>query len=406
MDRQIYDAVHEDFVPPRSTESGETVVDLRSLALGRMPKAVSAGMDRFMQLWREDSLSAWWKEWWDLSQTLADQHVAPLLNAGRGQTILVPSVTHVLHQLFSSPEVNKLGKRKVIVTDREFPTVYDVIHNENQRYANFPPEIQEQLKFQMQMVTMGDQGLNADKIIAAIDDSTAVVVIPHVASFTGEIFSQEDIHRIVEKADQHDALVVVDGSQAIGSVRIDVQTMHPHIYTGTLLKQGAGAMNGYLYVRPDVKLDPTNGGWVGVADPFTHDDGSKRRSQNPSIPRRFAGIGTPQIAPLYHATQGLEIFNRIGHEAVVADIRAKATWIIDQFRAAEIPLVSPADEVRASALIVLRALNAVQVRDDLEEEGVLVTGQEDIVRLAPHIYHSPDEIQRAVAKIIARFKFN
>lgn len=390
----------DEFVPPQLGKSGETIVDLRSLALGRMPKAVQESMDGFLESWKTDNLSAWWKEWWSAAEKLAEQHVRPLLNAEPGQSILVPNVTHVLHQLLSAPELHVPGKRGVVTTDREFPTVYDVIHNENHRFLNLPPDLRDQLAFRMQQV----EGFDAQGIMDKIDDTTALVVLPHVASFTGELFDQQAIRQIVEKADRHGVFVVVDGSQAIASTRIDVQKMRPHIYTGTLLKQGCGAQNGYVYVRPDVSLDPTNGGWVGTESPFTHGDGKTRRTPSPSIVRRFYGVGTPQIAPLYHATQGLEIFGKIGHEEVVRDVRAKAAWIIGKFAAAEMPLVSPADPEKASALIVLRASQAEKVRDALQEKGILVTGQEDIIRLAPHVYHPIEDIERATEAIIKTFK--
>jgi kynureninase len=370
-----------------------------------MPASVPARMLEFTHDWSTRNLNAWWEKWWDLAETEGQEHISKLVNANESEScILVPSVSHVMHQLLSCPELNDPNRRKIITTDKEYPTIYDCILNQNHRFSNLDEETRRKLEFQMQTVESPKEGFDIGGIINAIDEQTALVVIPQVGSFTGDLFNDEDIAKIVAKAEQCGALVMVDGSQAIGSTRINVQTNNVHIYAGTLLKQGSGAMNGYLYIRPDTDLTPSNSGWAGVADPFTHGDPHLHRTPHPSVPRRFYGVGTPQIAPLYHATEGLKIFEQIGYPEIVEDVRAKARYIRQRLIEENLPLASPQDEVHASALLVIHRENATETRDELEKRGVLVTGQEDIIRLAPHIYHSPHEIREATRIIINTLK--
>ncbi len=404
MKNTVSHLVCNDFLPAKNLSNGASEVDLRAMALGRMPVAARKSLANFTDAWADIGLDSWWTEgadWWSLAEKLGEKHIRPLLNAEPGTCIMVPSVTHVTHQLLSAPELGKPGKNGIVTTDLEYPTIYDALHNANHRLSGLPSEQRAQLEFQLHPIVMGPGQLDPKKIIEHIDKTTAMVFLTHVASFTGQMFKQEDLAKIAEAARTAGAIFVVDGSQAITSARIDVEAMNPDIYTGTLLKQGCGGPgNAYVYVRPGLELTPTLGGWVGTKEPFTHGS-TERREPSKSIPRRFFGVGTPAIAPLYHATQGLEVFERIGHDQVVYDVRAKARYMIERFRESGLPLISPSNPDDASNLIALDVSDAaIFVAELFEESGVKVVGQENVARMAPHIYHTTEEIERAIDAII------
>lgn len=97
------------------------------------------------------------------------------------------------------------------------------------------------------------------------------------------------------------------------------------------------------------------------------------------------------------------MFERVGHEAVVEDVRAKARYMIEKFSAAGLPLISPSKLEEASNLIALEVSDAVGFVAELgKESGVKVVGQESVVRMAPHVYHTVQEIERAVGAVIKK----
>lgn len=61
-----------------------------------------------------------------------------------------------------------------------------------------------------------------ERILEAIDERTALVAIGHIHWANGTIF---DIKKIGQKAHQHGGLIVVDGTQSVGALPIDVQDM-------------------------------------------------------------------------------------------------------------------------------------------------------------------------------------
>lgn len=63
-----------------------------------------------------------------------------------------------------------------------------------------------------------------DAIVAAIDDTTAVVALPHVHWTDGTRF---DLERIGAKAREHGAAVIIDGTQSIGAMAFDLDGIRP-----------------------------------------------------------------------------------------------------------------------------------------------------------------------------------
>ena len=62
--------------------------------------------------------------------------------------------------------------------------------------------------------------LDVDKLINSITDKTKVIAISHITNVIGDI---RDIERITKEAHKRNILVLVDASQSIGHIKVDVQ---------------------------------------------------------------------------------------------------------------------------------------------------------------------------------------
>lgn len=90
----------------------------------------------------------------------------------------------------------------------------------------------------------------------------------------------------------------------------------------------------------------------------------------------------------------------IGYPAVVQDIREKALFLQQGLRSAGARIVSPEDPERMSALVVAEVEGANRLRDHLGERGVHVDARLDrYLRMAPHIYVSPEQVEHAVREM-------
>jgi kynureninase len=335
--------------------------------------------------------------WWKLPEVIGDRFIAPLLNAPEGTCIVMPNASTIMQQLLSSKELNAPGKRKIVSTDGEFSAVSHTLSSHNTQFEQYPEEVRDAVGIKPKIVNFSGKEFNAEDITAEIDDETALVVFSHVGFLRGELVPAEEIQKIVRKAREHGALVAIDGYHAIGSHRIDVQNLGVDVYFGGLLKEGSGSSgNAFLYIRDGLELTP-KGAWFGADKPFAF---KSEHEPHKDVRRRFLS-GTTAIASMYHGVEGVKIMLELGIENVVEDIRAKVQYIVEHLDA-ETEIVSPKKPERMSAMIVLKISEADKLKKFLADEyNVLVDARQNAyLRLAPHIYNSPEQIIKAVSVII------
>lgn len=404
-------------LPP--LRNGRPVIELRSFTHGLPPKAVKRNLDLFYEEWKTRGVDAWnqlnvsneifligdenqtEKEravgWWNLPEVLGDRFIARLLHAPQGTCIMLPNATQIVLALLSCAELNKRNRRKIICTDGEFPAVLHSLHHYNSLIESVSANPDDRLR--IEIVKMGENAFNAEHVLKAIDDETCLVIFSHVGFVRGERIADADIRRIADKCHQHGALIAIDGYHAVASHIIDVQKLDVDCYFGGLLKEGCGSSGScFLYIRSGLDLHPRFSGWIGDRQPFAF---AETPQPHDSVRRRFL-TGTPAIASLYHSTEGLKILLQAGLPRVADDMQAKVLKMLDIFQQNNVRVVSPLEEDRISALVVLAVEAADACRDALaEEHGVLVDARRNrYIRLAPHVYNTSEEIESAAQMIV------
>lgn len=421
MNEIISSKAKEFFLLP-SSEREEGVVHLLGFSHGAMPISTLRNFGAFTFEWSFKGADAW-KEvsnkeiflvgnesdeerkrafgWWDLPEVIGDRFVAPILGAPQGTCIMMPNVTLAMQQILSCIELNQDEKRRVVTTDWEFPAVGHTLENFNRRLSGYSYVVRREMELEIVRVST-DGGFDEEKMIAEINNRTALVVFSHAGFLRGELVQDEAIKRIVKVAHEHGALVAIDGYHAIGSTVINVLNLGVDLYLGGFLKELCGSTgNCFLYVREGLELTPTCGGWLGDSEPFFFNETPKPHK---NIRRRFLS-GTTAIAPLYHGIEGIKFFLRFGMEAIVEDLRGKAEHMIKAFAENGIEFVSPSDVKRASILIILKINEADKLAEHLACRGILVDARKnEYLRMSPHVYTSPKDIERATKAIIVAIK--
>lgn len=401
--------------------NGRSVIELRALTHGLQPKSVPASLEAFTVEWKESGVDSWNElnqsasvflvgdeseqekakkfGWWTLPEVIGDRFISRLLDAPQGTCIMMSNATQIVFSLLSCKELNQPGRRKVICTDGEFPAVLHSLHHFNRQFEAYSSSTRAELELDICMVDMGNDPFDDDKIISQIDDKTALVIFSHIGFVRGERVPDEMLKRISEKAHERGALVAIDAYHAVGNKTIHVQDLGVDVYFGGLLKEGCGSSgNAFIYIREGLELTPSISGWFGDKVPFAF---AQKPEINPSVRRRFLA-GTTPIAPLYHAVDGLKIMFQIGLERVEKDVLDKVEKMTKQLLTAGLTLVSPTERDRMSSLIVLHLTEANKLRDYLaDEHAILVDARRnEFLRLAAHVYNSPEELEHATHAII------
>lgn len=88
----------------------ERYIYLISNSLGAVPSQALDKLKEYFQIWAEEGVRAWEKEWWDLSRKVGNE-IASLIGAGEDEVTMMPNAT-LCHWVALSTKFLSKDKRK------------------------------------------------------------------------------------------------------------------------------------------------------------------------------------------------------------------------------------------------------------------------------------------------------
>jgi len=356
---------------------------LVSNSLGPMPRTVPDKLAEYARDWGDLGVKAWNRGWWEYPVEVGNE-IAPLINAGAGEIVMMPNVTIAQTAVLSSMDFSK-GRDTVVMTDLDFPSV---------RYAY--AEMARRLGARVVSVQSDDGiGIDLERLLAAIDDRTCLVAVSHVLFRSAYLM---DADAICEHAHQMGALVSLDSFHAVGIVPVDVKRSKADFLTGGVLKWlcgGPGAC--FLYVSPEVRdrLKPALTGWQAHARPFAFEE----TMEYTSGPFRWLN-GTPVIPALYVSAEGPRIIRRAGMEAIRAKSLRLTTRLIELADARGYKVTAARDPERRGGTVAIDVPHGYEVAQVLLSKDILVDYRVGAgIRIAPHFFTKDEEVEEVVHEI-------
>lgn len=361
-----------------------TTTYMISNSLGAMPCGVSAALEEYARIWAERGVRAWEEGWWEMAVRLGDT-LAPLLGAERGTISLHENVTltqAVIASCFSFDG----PRRKVVLTDKEFPSLIYFWHAQRRRGA------------EIELVRTDEDALRVptEKLRAAIDERTLLVPFSHVLFRSAYI---QDVSAIVEKAHAVGAHVILDAYQSAGVLPVEARKWKLDFLVGGVLKWLCGGPGvAYLYVRPDlcIQLEPTLTGWLAHPRPFQFEVGPGAYRDDAF---RFLN-GTPHIPAFYAARPGLEIIQQVGIDRIRAHSLELTSRLVEQARKRGWQVHTPEAEHERGGTVTLAVPRGPEVLRELLRREVLVDYRPGAgIRVSPHFYNTEEEVDRVITEI-------
>lgn len=230
-----------------------SMIPMNNCSQAPQTHATRAAIERYLESWRDDGMD--WDTWME-EVHLAKAAFASLINASVDEIAVFSSVSEATSAVASAVDF-AAKRRRVVVSEAEFPTVAHVWLAQQRRGAN------------VAWVPVRDGVIPTDDYATRIDDDTAIVSACHGYYLNG---FKQDVGRIATVAHAHGALLYVDAYQTIGTVPIDVRALDVDFLVAGNLKFLLGIPGiAFLYVRRALieSLQPTVTGWFGRSNPFS-----------------------------------------------------------------------------------------------------------------------------------------
>ncbi|KQS54770.1 hypothetical protein ASG36_20195 [Geodermatophilus sp. Leaf369] len=246
------------------------------------------------------------------------------------------------------------------------------------------------LGVEVREVPMRDGAADLDALSGLVDDRTRVVTISAVQYSSGHRY---DLGRVSEIAHRQGALLVVDGTQAVGALAVDVtglDVLAVSAHKWLLGPFGIGFV--HLSQRARDVLRPTTVGWLSVADPFAF-------TVEPDLAtdgRRFES-GTENAAGVAGLGATLDLLHELGRSAVEETVLENAALLTELLRTAGLEVHRAIDPSAHSGIVIAsRAdISPGALHEALLVGGVRCSLRGAGVRFAPHYFSSEDDLAHA-----------
>jgi kynureninase len=351
---------------------------LLSHSVGRPLQAAPARLaEKFFSPWlagEGEPWGAWLNVINDFQQALCALFNSPAENFCP-QSNLSSALSKIL---FSLPA--RTGRSKILLSEHDFPSI------------GFVAEQATRQGYELCFLPANADHTDAQVWADALTPEVQWLIITQVQSNTGV---QTPVMDILAAARRRDVLTVVDVAQSAGILPIDLEAWQADFVLGSCVKWlcgGPGA--GFLWVNPALvgECRPLDVGWFSHANPFEFD--IHHFEYHPGA-LRFWG-GTPSVMPYLLAAESIHYIAAIGVEHIRRHNLALTQQLVEALPRSA--LVSPLDPHKRSGTLILNfgprqaecvaRLKQAQVRFDARRAGM---------RLSPHIYNRPEEMEQVAA---------
>lgn len=274
----------------------------------------------------------------------------------------------------------------VVLPEREFP-------------SNFYPWLNlEPRGVQLRRVPAPTGHAAVDDIAAAIDHRTRVVAISAVQYSNGHRY---DLAALGDLCRRHDTLLVVDGTQSVGALAMDVTSWNIDVLAVSSHKWMLGPSGigfAHLSDRALERIRPDIVGWLSVRDPFAFD----YRLDLPPTADRFEP-GTENVIGIIGLGAAIALFLDHGTDRVEQTVLGYTDRLCDDLHHAGYDILSPRAPRHSSGIVIFHrpGTDPTVLHARLSEAGIKCAPRGGGIRFSPHVYNNDDDRDAALAVVTA-----
>ena len=374
-------------------------------SLGLMPRITPEFVQREMEQWRTLGVRGHFEgpfPWMPYHEFVAEE-MAKLVGALAHEVVVMNGLTvnlHLMMACFFEPEKRRT---KIMIERHAFPSDSYAVSSRLQMSGLDPEE--------HLIVLEPDEGelFSAARVCATIRkhaDTLAMVVLPGVQYYTGQVFAMKEI---TATAREHNVVVGLDLAHAVGNVELALHDWDVDFAvwcTYKYLNSGPGAVAGcFIHERHSQNTELARlAGWWG------QDKATRFEMKDPFRPIPTAEgwqLSNPPILAMAAVRASMEVFRTAGGMAPLREKSVKLTGLftelIEDRLGDKVNIITPLEEAQRGCQLSLEigAGDGQSVYHALEKSGVRTDWREpNVIRAAPvPLYNSFEDVWQFVDQL-------
>lgn len=325
------------------------------------------------------TLSEYWEDW-----AYADnvrEPLAEMINADGKEVFYGKDCSDMINVFVSKVEIP--AKANVIIPDISFPSTRN-------SWLNRVPD-----GLEVRYLKNNNGIVTTKQIIEAMDEQTLAVSVCSVEPSSGFRY---DLHELGRVCKERDVYLVVDATQSLGAMELDVQEMNIDVMVASTYKWlnnvfGIGV--GFIRKEVLVKIVPSHMGWVGTRDrikdfsnlELTINEGAKRFETG-----GLNWIGLSGLAESINTYLSLGKRDVEDHILALVDVLYRGIEGLKNVKF--VPLIPLCNH---SNIVYLRAAETNNLtEDDFRAKGIRVNISGNKIRVGIHFYNNESDLQSLI----------
>jgi cysteine desulfurase/selenocysteine lyase len=314
---------------------------------------------------------------WEARAEQVRQQAARMIGAEPEEIAFVRNTSHGLGLVAEGLDWRP-GDEVAVAAEIEYPSnVYPWLHLKDRGV-------------QVREIAAREGGVTPEAVAAALTPRTRLVAVSSVQYASGYRTDLEAVGALCERAG---VLLCVDGIQSVGCLPVDVKRSGVHFLSADSHKWMLGISGiGFLYVAKGMlpRLRPVLVGWRSTTDAWNFN----RSHFELRADAKKLEEGSHAFTGIYALGAALELLLEVGPGAIEARIRELLTQLDEGLRGLGCE-TGPAPAHRAGILSFLpRGGDPKPLAAWLSERDVSLSVRRGRVRLSPHFYNQPEELER------------
>lgn len=303
------------------------------------------------------------------------KNLAALINSTPDRIGFVQNTSDGLNILAQGLEW-KAGDR-ILLNDIEFP-------------ANVVPFLNlKQHGVEIDFIKNRNGEITVDDIESAITPKTKLLSISFVQFLSGY---KADLVAIGELCNQHGIIFCVDSIQGLGAAPLDVQKAKIDFLSNGGHKWLMGLMGlGFVYVANELqeRIHQKHVGWTSNKNFFG--DFFRYRIDLDDTARRYENGGQNYIA-ISALEESTSTLLEVGIENIHTHLLSLTDQIISFCDTNGFEVVSPREHSKRAGIVSFKHPEAKTIFNDFNEQRIVVSLREGMLRVSPHFYNSEDDL--------------
>jgi selenocysteine lyase/cysteine desulfurase len=352
----------------------QNLIYLNHAAVAPLPKCSAVAM----QTLAEDALqygSLHYDRWMDAYEGLRVA-AARLIGANRGEIAIVKNTSEGIAMVANGLDWHP-GDR-IIAFREEFPANF------------FPWQLLESRRCYVEWLSVHDH-IDAINLACTGAKLLAISFVQYLSGF------RANLNAIGELCRKHGCFFFVDAIQGLGAFPLDVNAAHIDALAADGHKWLLGPEGcGILYVRKEKQnsIFPREFGWTNVAG--YNDYASRDMTLRPDAGRYECG--TLNTIGCFGLRASIELLLEVGIDRIAPAVSDLAVRLAEGACRKGYTLLGDREPENVSGIVALNkpGQDSRKIVHGLKQRGIIAAPRQGWVRMSPHFYISPDEIDQVV----------